>query len=58
VAVEPSDAGLEGLTADQLEAFLPTVEQQVPAVETTASDAGLEGLTSDELRSVLNSMGS
>ena len=55
--VEPTDAGLEGLSADQLQALLPAVEQQA-ATETTAYDAGLEGLTSDELRSLLNSMGS
>lgn len=58
VAVVPSDAGLEGLSADQLQAILPSVEQPTPAAEMTASDAGLEGLTPDELRSVLSSMGS
>jgi hypothetical protein len=57
-AVEPTDAGLEGLSADQLQALLPAVEQPGPALETTANDAGLEGLTTDELRSVLTSMGS
>ncbi|HZH41523.1 MAG TPA: hypothetical protein VFD85_10945 [Gemmatimonadales bacterium] len=57
VAVEASDAGLEGLSADQLEAILPAVDQSED-VETTASDAGLEGLTVDELKSVLNQMGS
>lgn len=58
VAVEPTDAGLEGLSADQLQALLPAVAQPGSGIETTASDAGLEGLTTDELRSVLTSMGS
>jgi hypothetical protein len=57
VAVVPGDAGLEGLSSDQLEALLPAVDLQT-ATETTAYDAGLEGLTSDELRSLLNAMGS
>ena len=57
VAVVPSDAGLEGLSADQLQALLPAAEE--PAVgENLASDAGLEGLSPDELRSILASMGS
>lgn len=55
--VEATDAGLEGLSEDQLESILPAVEQ-TPEVETTAYDAGLEGLTPDELRSVLGAMGS
>ena len=55
--VEATDAGLEGLSEDQLQSILPTVEQ-TPEVETTAYDAGLEGLTPDELRSVLGAMGS
>jgi len=55
--VEAMDAGLEGLSEDQLQAILPSVEH-TPEVETTASDAGLEGLTPDELRSVLSAMGS
>lgn len=55
--VEAMDAGLEGLSEDQLQAILPAVEQ-APEVETTAADAGLEGLTPDELRSVLSAMGS
>jgi hypothetical protein len=55
--VEATDAGLEGLSEDQLQSILPTVEQ-TPEVETTASDAGLEGLTPDQLRSVLRAMGS
>lgn len=58
VAVVPNDAGLEGLSADQLQALLPAVEQSTSAIEMTAGDAGLEGLTPDELRSVLLSMGS
>ena len=57
-ALEPADAGLEGLSAQQLQALLPDVERQVTIVEMTASDAGLEGLSPDELRSVLASMGS
>jgi len=57
VAVEATDAGLEGLSPDQLEAILPGVDQ-TEDVENTASDAGLEGLTVDELKSVLNQMGS
>lgn len=57
VAVEPVDAGLEGLSSEQLQALLPTVTEP-GAVELTASDAGLEGLTPDELRSVLRAMGS
>jgi hypothetical protein len=57
VAVVPTDAGLEGLSSDQLEALLPALDQPA-STETTAYDAGLEGLTSDELRSLLNSMGS
>ena len=55
--VEATDAGLEGLSEDQLQSILPTVEQ-TPEVETTAYDAGLEGLTPDEVRSVLSAMGS
>lgn len=55
--VEATDAGLEGLSEDQLQSILPAVEQ-TPEVETTAYDAGLEGLTPDELRSVLGAMGS
>jgi hypothetical protein len=57
VAVVPSDAGLEGLSADQLQGILPAVDQPED-VETTATDAGLEGLSLDELRSVLSQMGS
>jgi len=57
VAVEATDAGLEGLSADQLQAILPAVDQ-AEDVGTTASDAGLEGLSLDELKSVLNQMGS
>ena len=56
-AVEATDAGLEGLSPDQLQAILPAVDQPED-VEMTASDAGLEGLTPNELRSVLASMGS
>ncbi|HEX4633775.1 MAG TPA: hypothetical protein VH163_08085 [Gemmatimonadales bacterium] len=57
VAVEATDVGLEGLSAEQLAAILPGVDQ-AEDVETTASDAGLEGLSVDELKSVLNQMGS
>lgn len=57
VAVVPSDAGLEGLSPDQLQAILPSVDQ-AEDVQMTASDAGLEGLSVDELRSVLRQMGS
>lgn len=57
-AVEATDAGLEGLSADQLQALLPAVDQVPGGAETTAYDGGLEGLTADELRSVLTSMGS
>jgi hypothetical protein len=57
VAVEPTDAGLEGLSADELQALLPAVEQPAAVVESTANDAGLEGLNNYELRSVLTSMG-
>lgn len=56
-AVEATDAGLEGLSEDQLQAILPAVDA-TPETETTASDAGLEGLTPDELQSVLSAMGS
>ena len=56
-ALVPGDAGLEGLSPDQLQAVLPAVDQSGDA-EATAGDAGLEGLTSEELRSVLSSMGS
>jgi hypothetical protein len=58
VAVEANDAGLEGLSAAQLQAALPAVDQQSPAFDATPGDAGLEGLTPDELRSVLMGMGS
>lgn len=57
VAVEATDAGLEGLSPDQLQAILPAVDRAEDG-GTTASDGGLEGLTVDELRSVLNQMGS
>ena len=57
-ALEPADAGLEGLSTEQLQAILPDVDRQATIVEVTASDAGLEGLTPDELRSLLASMGS
>jgi len=55
--VVPTDAGLEGLSADQLQALLPAVDEPA-AAENMAYDAGLEGLSPDELRSVLTSMGS
>ena len=55
--VVPTDAGLEGLSSDQLQALLPAVAEPA-ATESLASDAGLEGLTPDELRSILASMGS
>ena len=58
VAVVPSDAGLEGLSAEQLQEVLPRVGQELSVVEVTPNDAGLEGLTPEELRSVLTSMGS
>lgn len=57
IVVEPNDAGLEGLTTQQLESFLSAVGRQ-PSIQATAADAGLEGLTPDELESVLATMGS
>ena len=58
VALEPADAGLEGLSTEELQAVLPDVDRQATNVEMTASDAGLEGLSPEELRTVLASMGS
>jgi len=56
--VVPTDAGLEGLSAGQLQALLPTVDQAPGESELAAYDGGLEGLSPAELRTLLVSMGS
>ena len=58
VAVLPTDAGLEGLSADQLQALLPTVSQPAGESALAAYDGGLEGLSPAELRTLLLSLGS
>jgi hypothetical protein len=57
VVVPPtSDAGLEGLSTDQLQALLPTVDQTGDVTDTPADDAGLEALNTDDLRTLLGSL--
>lgn len=57
IAPPTADAGLEGLSADQLQELLPTVDQTSDSVDTPAYDAGLEALSADDLRSLLQTMG-
>jgi hypothetical protein len=52
-----SDAGLEGLSTDQLQTLLPTVDQTGDVTDTPADDAGLEALNADDLRTLLGSLG-
>ena len=56
IEVPTADAGLEGLSADQLQALLPTVDQSADVLDAPADDAGLEALNSDDLRTLLGSM--